>query len=67
VIHALCRICFAVLHRDQAPWQMRRPNRETCCHCGFRTEDGIYVRNAEPMLFCDHEAGVEIPQPNGAR
>lgn len=55
--HATCRTCWDAANPDRLPVRLKDFD-ETCCFCGARTPDGIFVREqADKVAFCKCEPG----------
>jgi len=44
--HAICRRCWKRREPERMPMCIVNPEEETCCFCGKKTNDGIYVRES---------------------
>jgi len=53
--HNICTTCWDELHPDEEPARMKKSATQTCCFCGNRTHDGIFIRHDPVNLKCKGE------------
>lgn len=56
--HACCATCFTHITNRPSDKAVRivAPEPETCCFCGIKTDEGIFIRHEQlSEMFCDHE------------
>ena len=57
--HCICMKCFTEKYPEKGPpFRMLKAPEETCCFCGAKTSDGIYIRHdPRGLKFCKCKEG----------
>jgi hypothetical protein len=52
--HNICGECWAKINPDTKPVRLKERHEETCCFCGKKNKDGIFLMEKDPskVKFC---------------